>query len=189
MTLNGQAIFSQAISGLSNTYSSFSKYYPNGLTLENLANPTDELMSAYSTNYSFIQYLQTNFSSIDKDGDGVINANDFNNLTNSIQNDGLTYEQITQLCASGYGTNTLLETVLMNFNAIDKNKDGKVTSEEIAAYGAEEDRAEAEKEYNSYKPSNMTLFYYEDGVNLKDDDVKYSVLDSKYTSTSKSSKS
>ena len=43
MTLNGQALFSQAIAGLSNTYSSFSKYYPEGLTLENLSNPTDEL--------------------------------------------------------------------------------------------------------------------------------------------------
>ena len=184
MTLNGQAIFSQAISGLSNTYSTFSKYYPNGLSLDNLINPKEELLTAYSTNASFIQYLQSNFSSIDKDGDGVINANDINNLTDSIQKDGLTYEQIMQLCSTGYGSSSLMETVLNNFNAIDKNKDGKVTSEEIAAYGAEEDRAEAEKEYNSYKPSSMTLFYYDDGVNLKDDDVKYSVLDKKYASTS-----
>ena len=184
MTLNGKAIFTQAISGLSNTYSAFSKYYPNGLTMDNLVNPKEELLTTYSTNASFIQYLQSNFSSIDKDGDGVINANDFNNLKDSIQKDGLTYEQLTQLCASGYGSSSLMETVLMNFNEIDKNRDGKVTSEEIAAYGAEEDRAAAEKEYNSYKPSSMTLFYYDDGVNLKDDDVKYSVLDSKHASTS-----
>ena len=188
MTLNGQAIFSQAISGLSNTFSSFSKYYPNGLTIDNLTNPTEELLTACATNSSFIQYLQTNFSSIDKNGDGVIDANDFNDLTNSIQNDGLTYEQITQLCASGLGSSSLMETVLIHFNEIDKNKDGKVTNEEIVAYGAEEDRAQAEKEYNSYRPSNMTLSYYEDGVVNKDDDVKYSVLDNKYTSTSTKSK-
>lgn len=187
MTLNGQGIFSQAIAGLSNTYSSFSKYYPNGLKLEDLANPTEELLTTCATNSSFVQYLTNNFSKIDSDGDGIINANDFNNLTNSIQNDGLTYEQITQLCATGTASSSLLETVLANFNEIDKNNDGKVTSTEIAAYGAEEDRAKAEKEYNSYRPSNMTLFYYEDGVSLKDDDVKYSVMDSKYKSTSSDS--
>lgn len=185
MTLNGQAIFSQAIAGLSNTYSSFSKYYPEGLTLENLSNPTDELMHSYNTNASFVQYLTNNFSNIDSDGDGVIDAKDFNNLTNAIQNNGLTYDQIMQLCSLG-GSSTLLETVLVNFEEIDKNNDGKITSSEIAAYGAEEDRAKAEKEYGSYRPSNMTLFYYEDGVGMKDDDVKYSVMDSKYKSTSES---
>ena len=123
--LNGQNLFSTALSGLSSTYSVLLKQSgSNGkISLSDLTNPSDEVISLLGSNNSFMSYLTSNFSNLDSDGDGKINANDVTNLTNRMQQQGLTYNEIAQLCASG-SSSTLTDTVLTYFNQIDKNHDG-----------------------------------------------------------------
>lgn len=178
--LNGQGLFVGAISGLTNTYSTFAKNSKtNGsISLEDLTNPSDAITAQLGSNNSFLQYLTTNFSNIDADGDGKINATDMNTLTQTMQKQGLTYNEITQLVASGNSgmSSTLTDTVLTYFNKIDKNKDGRVTSEEITAFGMDSDRQKMDSEYNSFKASSMSVYYGSDSA----DDSKSSVLDSMY---------
>lgn len=174
--LNGQSLLASAMAGLSSTYStlmSSSSSSGKGLTLDDLSNvPTNTLLSL-GTNYSFLQYLTTNFASLDKDGDGEITGTDLNNLMSTMQSQGLTYSEIQSLCATGNGDTTLLSTVLTYFNKIDANGDGRVTSDEITKFSYDAQRYEVEAKYKSYKASDTSL-YYNDGV---EDDTS-SVLDS-----------
>ncbi len=173
--LNGQALVASALAGLTNTYSTLmsrSSTSGKGLTLNDLSNVSSETLTSLGNNYSFLQYLTTNFASLDKDGDGEITSVDLNNLMNTMQSRGLTYNELQSLCASGGGDNTLLSTVLTYFNKIDTNGDGRVTSEEITKFSYDCERDEAEQKYKSFKASNMSL-YYNEGV---EDDTS-SVLD------------
>ena len=110
--------------------------------------------------------LQNNFKNLDHDGDGQITSADLNTAMKNIQAKGLTYNEIQQLCTSGSYDKTLLSTVLTYFNKIDSDGDGRVTSEEITKFSFDNQKADAEEKYKSYKASNASL-YYSDGV--KDD--------------------
>lgn len=174
--LNGQSILSGAMSGLANTYStlmSSSSSSGKGLTLDDLSNVSSTTLSQLGSNYTFLQYLTTNFSSLDNDGDGELTANDLNKMMSTMQKQGLTYNEIQTLCASGNCDSSLYSTVLQYFNQIDANGDGRVTSEEITKFSYDCQREEALQKYKSYKASGTSL-YYNDGV---EDDTS-SVLDS-----------
>lgn len=174
--LNGQSLLASAMAGLTNTYStlmSSSSSSGKGLSLDDLANVSTNTMLSLGNNYSFLQYLTTNFSSLDKDGDGEISGNDLGNLMNTMQAQGLTYSELQSLCASGNADTSLLSTVLTYFNKIDSNGDGRITSDEITKFGYESQHYEAEAKYKSFRASNTSL-YYNDGV---EDDTS-SVLDS-----------
>ena len=174
--LNGQTLVSGALAGLTNTYStlmSSSSSSGKGLTLEDLSKVSTTTLNSLGSNYSFLQYLTTNFASLDKDGDGEITSVDLNNLMNTMQSKGLTYNELQSLCSSGNGDTTLLSTVLTYFNKIDANGDGRVTSDEITKFSFDCQKDEAEQKYKSFKASRMSL-YYSDGV---EDDTS-SVLDS-----------
>lgn len=179
--LNGQGLFVGALAGLTNTYSTFAKNSKTkgGISLEDLTNPSDAIKAQLGTNNNFLQYLTNNFANIDSNKDGKIDANDINKLTQTMQKQGLTYNEITQLIASGNSgmSSTLTDTVLTYFNKIDKNKDGRVTSEEITSFGMESDRQKMDKEYNSFKPSSMSLYYSDENAN---EAKSSSVLDSMY---------
>lgn len=174
--LNGQTLISGALAGLTNTYStlmSSSSSSGKGLTLDDLSKVSTTTLNSLGSNYSFLQYLTTNFASLDKDGDGEITSVDMNNLMNTMQSKGLTYNELQSLCSSGNGDTTLLSTVLTYFNKIDANGDGRVTSDEITKFSFDCQKDEAEQKYKSFKASRMSL-YYSDGV---EDDTS-SVLDS-----------
>lgn len=174
--LNGQSLLASAMAGLTNTYSTLMSAHSSsgkGLTLDDLANVSSSTMMTLGGNYSFLQYLTSNFASLDKDGDGEITGNDLNNLMNTMQSQGLTYSEIQALCSNGNSDNSLLSTVLTYFNKIDANGDGRVTSEEITKFSYDCDRYNAEAKYKSYKASSTSL-YYNDGV----EDDTTSVLDS-----------
>ena len=159
--LNGQSLLVNAVSGLTNTYSILSQSYPNGVTLENLNNSDN--YKNLNLNKSFLSYLSSNFQNIDKDKDGVINANDITNLTNNLNAQGLSYNELVQLCAqNGLGSSSLLSTVLTYFNDIDTNGDGKVSNSEITAWSNKVQEEKVKSELNAYKPSNMSLFYVDD---------------------------
>ena len=173
--LNGQSLLASALAGLSSTYSTLMSSKTSegkGLTLDDLANVSNNTILNLGSNYSFLQYLTTNFAKLDKDGDGQITGADLNNVMNTMQSQGLTYSEIQSLCASGNGDQSLLSTVLTYFNKIDANGDGRITSEEITKFTYDNKRYEVEAKYKSFKASNTSL-YYNDGV---EDDTS-SVLD------------
>lgn len=174
--LNGQSLLAGAMSGLTSTYStlmSSTSSSGKGLTLEDLSNVSSNTIMNLGSNYSFLQYLTSNFSSIDHDGDGEITGADLNNMMSTMQSKGLTYNEIQSLCASGNGDSSLLSTVLAYFNKIDANGDGRVTSDEITKFSMDCQAYEVEQKYKSYKAANTSLFY-NDGV---ENDTS-SVLDS-----------
>ena len=173
--LNGQGLLATAMACLTYTYSTLmsnSSKSGKGLTLDDLNNISSTTKMNLGNNYTFLQYLTTNFNSLDKDGDGEISGKDMTNIMNTMQSKGLTYNEIQALCTSGNCDNTLLSTVLTYFNKIDANGDGRVTSEEITKFSINCQREEVEQKYKSYRASNTSLFY-NDGV---EDDTS-SVLD------------
>lgn len=176
MTLNS-SIFSSAIAGLNNTFAQLAKgSTTGGLTLEQITNPDTEKVNTLSLNSGFVQYLSTNFSSIDKDGDGEITSSDLSKLMQNISKSGLSYDEICQLGASGAIPTDMLNTVLTYFSEIDKDHDGKITSSEIAAYQLDADRHEMENKYKSFQASSISTFYADE--NATNDYT--SVLDYKY---------
>ena len=174
--LNGQALLSSAMAGLSNTYTTLmgsDSASGKGLTLDDLNNVSTTTMNALGNNMSFLQYMSSNFKTLDKDGDGEITSRDMSSLMDTMQSKGLTYNEIQYLCTTGNADSSLLSTVLTYFNKIDKNGDGRVTSEEITKFSLDCQQYEVEAKYKSYKASETSL-YYNDGV---EDDLT-SVLDS-----------
>lgn len=182
-TLNGESLFAMATSSLTSTYSVLSQYSKTAgsLSLSDITNPSSTAMSQLGSNSSFLSYLSTNFTKLDADGDGKITSTDINNYTTKMQTQGLTRDEITQLCASG--NSTLASTVLNYFSKIDKNGDGKVTSAEISAFGYEAEEQKMDTKYRSFKPSSISTFY----VDSADDGEPSSVIDAMYPSDDKMS--
>ena len=79
-------------------------------------------------------------------------------------------------------SSSLLDTVVSHFNEIDKNKDGKVTNEEIKAYSVDSSVAELRKNDRTSMLKSMST-YYETSSSSSDS----SLLDYKYLSDSSSS--
>ena len=174
--LNGQTLLATAMSGLASTYSTVMNGKSStgaGLTLSDLSDLSAQTMTNLGSNYTFLQYMTTNFKNLDSDGDGQISGKDLNNMMKQMQSKGLTYNEIQQLCATGNCDKTLLSTVLTYFNKIDKNGDGRITSDEITKFSFDTQRDEVEAKYKSYRATSASL-YYSDGV---EDDTS-SVLDS-----------
>lgn len=176
-TFNGTGLFNTAIYGLTNTYSILSKN-TGTLSFEDLTNPSSDVLQQLGGNNSFTQYLTSNFSALDKDGDGKINTNDVNDLASKLQQNGLSYQEIVQLCSSGAaGNSSLMNTVLNYFDKIDQNNDGRVTDAEIRAFSVKAEEERMTTEYKSFKPSSMTVFYGDDSSS---DDKPSSLIDNLY---------
>ena len=174
--LNGQTLLATAMSGLASTYSTVMNGKSSsgkGLTISDLSDLSTQTMMNLGSNYSFLQYMTTNFNNLDQDGDGEITGSDLNNIMTTMQSKGLTYNEIQQLCTTGNYDKTLLSTVLTYFNKIDANGDGRITSDEITKFSFDTQRNEVESKYKSYRASNVSI-YYNDGI---EDDTS-SVLDS-----------
>lgn len=164
--LIGNSLFTGAISGLQSNY----LLLLNGsksLTLDNILHPQSDAVK-YSVNQSFRGYLMTNFNNIDMDGDGKISANDMTNYTSKLKTQGMTYNELTQLCANGSGSiSSLLDTVLSNFNEIDTNHDGRITQGEINAYRISQEKKDIKDEFPQIDPTNMSMFYETKTENTK----------------------
>lgn len=180
MTKTNNGILSGITSGLQSTYSLLASQYPNGLTLENLNEARNKTTNTNLLNQSFASYLQSNFSTIDKDGDGIITEQEMDNLSNLISTQGLAKEQLTELYASGQSglSESTMTKILEHFDEMDSNHDGKITSAEISAYDINCARMEAEDEFNNRKATDMSVFY---GSESSSTDT-YSLLSYKYKS-------
>lgn len=156
--LLGSSLFTSAISGLNANYLLMLNG-SDGLTLENLLNPSDDAIK-YNVNQTFRSYMMTNFNQMDLDGDGKIGTEDVNNYVAKLQTQGMTYNELSQLCTSGSsGMSSLLDTVLSNFNEIDSNHDGRVTQSEINAYRINEQIKDVKEKYPKIDPTKMSMFY------------------------------
>lgn len=185
MANNNNGILSGIYSGLSSTYSLLASQYPNGLTLENISEARAKTSNTNVLNQSFASYLQTNFSSIDKNGDGIITSEEMNNLSNTLSTQGLTKEELTQLCASGSSglSDSTMTKILEHFDEMDTNHDGRITSAEISAYDVNCARMEVEDDFNNRKATDMSVFYGDSSASTD----TYSLLSYKYKSNKTSS--
>lgn len=160
--ISGLSLLSGITSGLTNTYSLLASQYPGGLTLDNISTGRTNTALATTLNQNFASYMQTNFSSLDSNKDGKIDATEMTNFTNKMSTQGLTQAQLTQLgTATGMSTSTL-EQVLEHFNEIDTNHDGKVTNAEISAFSVLSSEQKKKTEYANQAASNMSVFYGDD---------------------------
>ncbi len=172
--LDGTSMFTGINSGFTNAFSQLSSQYSDGLTLENLTEALSNTNIVNNlNNTTFASYMTNNFNSIDKDHDGKISASEIQDLMAQMATQGLTREQITALAGSS-GLTSLQETVLSHFEDIDKNHDGKVTNQEIQAYGVESDLEKQKVSDKNRIVNNMSMFY--------SNDTKYegSLLDYRY---------
>lgn len=156
--LIGSSLFTGAISGLQSNY----LLMLNGaksLSMENLLNPSSDTIR-YTVNQTFRGYMMTHFNQIDMDGDGKLSTTDIKNYTTKLRTQGMTYNELTQLCANGSGSmSSLLDTVLSNFNEIDMNHDGRVTQAEINAYRINQEIKDVKEKYPKINPTQMSMFY------------------------------
>lgn len=180
MANNNNGILSGIYSGLKSTYSYLASQYPEGLTLEKLNEARTKTSNYNVLNQSFASYLQTNFTNIDKDGDGIITSEEMDNLSNLISTQGLTKDELTQLYASGSSglSESTMTKIIEHFDEMDTNHDGRITSAEISAYDINASRMAVEDEFNNRKATDMSVFYG-DGSSSSD---TYSLLSYKYKS-------
>lgn len=159
--LDGTSLFTSASAGLSNVFAQLSGQYGEEVTLENLnkALTNSNTLTNNMYNSTFASYMTNNFSSFDQNGDGKISADEIQNIMSQMATQGLTREQIIALGASSGMTTSLQETVLSHFDDIDKNKDGKVTNQEIQAYGVESDIQKQRLSDRNRLVSNMSMYY------------------------------
>ena len=152
------SLFTSAISGLNSNYLLLLNG-GTGLTLENILHPEDDTIK-YTVNQTFRSYMMNNFNSIDMDGDGKITTTDVDSYVTRLKTQGMTYQELTQLCSNATGSmSSLLDTVLSNFNEIDTNHDGRVTQGEINAYRINDEIKEMKEEYPKIDPTKMSMFY------------------------------
>lgn len=176
--LDGTSMFTGINSGLTNAFTQLSGQYSDGVTLENLNKAltnTNYINNGYNT--TFASYMSNNFNSIDSDHDGVISAEEIQNLMGQMAAQGLTREQIIALAGSSGMSSSLTETVLAHFDDIDKNHDGKVSNQEIQAYGVESDLEKQKISDRNRMVNNMSMFYDVDS-NYEGSLLDYKYLDS-----------
>lgn len=174
--LDGTSIFSSINSGFTNTFAQLNGQYSDGITLENLTKALSNPSFANNvTNATFSSYLTNNFNSIDSDNNGVISNKEIEKIMNQMNTQGITREQIISL-ASNSGLTSLQETVLSHFDEIDKNKDGKITNQEIQQYGVTSNIEKQKISDRNRLVNNMSLFYD------TENDYEGSLLDYRYLS-------
>lgn len=186
MTLGGSSLFTGITAGLTNTYSLLAGQYPSGLTLSNLSTAMTNPNLTAMVNPTFASYIQTNFSSMDTNGDGILSATELTNMTNNMMSQGLTQSQLSQLgSASGMSGETLAQ-VLDHFNDIDSNHDGKVTSAEIQGYKLKSAEENKKTEFANRAAANMSVFYGDDDASSTANNAS-SLLSYKYMNNNNSS--
>ncbi len=181
--LDGTSMFTGINAGLTNAFAQLTGQYADGVTIENLnkALTNSNFINGSYANGTFASYLTNNFSSIDSDKNGTISATEIQDLMSKMATQGLTREQIMSLGASSGLSSSLQETVLSHFNEIDKNKDGKITNQEIQAFGVESDLEKQKLADRNRVVSNMSMFYDIDTPNDS------SLLDYRYLDNSNNS--
>ncbi len=176
---SGSSIVANISSNLSNTYSYLASLYPeDGVTYENITKARNDNTNYLTLNQPFASYLQNNFNTLDKDGDGVIGADEMESLTNMISTSGVSRNELSQLAASGAYSADMVNKIMEHFDEIDENHDGRVTSAEIASFTHSCNKQEKIDEENYKKATQTSVFYGSDDTST--DVSSYSILSYKY---------
>ncbi len=176
---SGSSIITSISSNLANTYSYLASLYPDeGVTYDNITKARNDSTNYLTLNQSFASYLQNNFATLDKDGDGIIGADEMNKLTSTISTAGVSRAELTQLASSGAYSSEMVSKILDNFDEIDANHDGRVTSAEISSYTYSCNKQEKIDEENYKKATGTSIFYGED--ESSSELSSYSILSYKY---------
>lgn len=163
--LSGSSLISSAVSGLTNTYGLLSSQNSDGtgLKVDNLTNLTPTVINQLGgTGNTFLSYLTSNFGSMDKNCDGVISANELTDAANNMKTQGMTKDEISNLCSSMSNSQSY-QTVLEYFDQIDTNGDGRVTDAEIRAFSYRSQRQKLDTQMNGVTASKYSLYYVDDG--------------------------
>ena len=178
-TLSGSSITSSITSMLNNTYSVLANASNGNVTLENINDVLNNSDYASSLNQTFASYLISNFSTYDKDGDGVISAAEMQDNNSSLTTTGLTQAELTSLGAASGLSSKALSEVLNHFQEIDTNGDGRVTSAEINAFNYTSAAEKKKIEFSNKFASNMSVYYGDDSSAANNSS---SLLSSRYLS-------
>jgi len=180
----GSSIITSLNSGLTNTHAYLASLYPkDGVTMKNITAARNDQTNYLTLNQSFASYLQNNFSTFDKDGDGKISSEEMNKFAQTLSTSGISKNELSQLASSGAYSASSISKILENFDEIDKNHDGRVTNAEIAAYTSNCSKQEKIDEYNYRKAtSDMSVFY---GSESNSDVSEYSILSYRYKNFNK----
>ena len=171
---SGSSIIASISSNLSNTYSYLASLYPeDGVTYKNITAARNDNTNYLTLNQPFATYLQNNFQTLDKDGDGVISADEMNNLTNTISTSGVSRTELTQLMMSGAYSTDMVNKILEHFDEMDTNHDGRITSAEISSFTHSCNKQEKIDEENYRKATQTSVFYGDD--NASTDVSSYSI--------------
>lgn len=181
---NGSSIINNISTNLINTYSYLASLYPkDGVTYKNITAARNDNTNYLTLNQPFATYLQNNFQTLDKDGDGVISEEEIQNLTNTISTAGVSKSELSQLAATGAISSDMLNKIMENFEDIDTNHDGRVTSAEISAFSYSCNKQEKIDEENYRKATGTSIFYGSDDSST--DVSSYSILSYRYKNFNK----
>jgi len=179
MSSAGSSIISTFSSNLANTYSYIASLYPeDGVTMKNITAARNDNKNYLTLNQPFAAYLQNNFATLDKNGDGVIGADEMNNLTNMIARSGVSKAELSQLVATGAYPADVVNKILEHFDEMDTNHDGRVTSAEINGFSYSTNKQEKIDEENHKKATGTSVFYGNDESST--DVSSYSILSYRY---------
>lgn len=176
---SGSSIITSITSGLSNTYQYLAALYPqDGVTYKNITKARSDNSNYLTLNQSFASYLQNNFASFDKDGDGKISAAEMDKFAQTLSTAGVSKTELSQLATSGAYSASTISKILEHFDEIDTNHDGRVTSAEISAFSYDCAKQE-EMDKNNYRKatSDMSVFYGNENATEPD---SYSILSYRY---------
>lgn len=174
----GSSIINNISSGLSNTYAYLASLYPqDGVTYKNITAARNDNTNYLTLNQSFASYMQNNFKSFDKDGDGKISADEMDKFSQTLNTAGVSRNELSQLASSGAYSASTISKILEHFDDIDTNHDGRVTSAEIAAFTYDCQKQEKLDEDNYKKATNLSVFY---GSESSSEPDSYSILSYRY---------
>lgn len=157
---SGTSLFTAVNAGVTNSYAILSNQYSEGLTQKNLSQAMSNkniLASQYGT--TFASYLTQNFSSLDKNNDGTLSADEVQTLLGQMASQGLTRAQVQSLGGMSGVSAESQATILEHFNEIDTNHDGYVSSGEVQAYTLQS-KLENRKNKDITKMINKTSLFY-----------------------------
>jgi len=142
--------------GVQRAYGLLNQENADGVSLDELS----DLSNLTTLDIPFAQFIKDNIGSIDSNGDNNITQDELNNMMSTMQNQGYTYNQLLSMSIGTSSTNqSLLETVLADFDKIDSNKDGKVSQAEIDIYNLDKEIEDKKTELSEVKASTFSVFY------------------------------